>query len=111
MSITQTYYFAHRARAKLLEAAQRDHKLRLLVGHANLLDSLMNEIFDAKREHESWLDKFFHGSSRAEERHIKWVDTVVEGIEFDGNSEDDESDSQSESSSNSDSDSESEDDA
>lgn len=48
MSITQTYYLAHTARGKLShEAAQADHNLRLLVGHANLLDSLMLELAEA----------------------------------------------------------------
>ena len=51
MSITQTYYLSHKARAKLSrEAAQPDHDLRLLVGHANLLDSLMLELAEAEQE-------------------------------------------------------------
>lgn len=45
MSVTQIYYLAHKARAKFSrEAAQPDHDLRLLVGHANMLDSLMIEL-------------------------------------------------------------------
>ena len=51
MSITQTYYLAHKARSKLSsEASRPDHNLRLLVGHANMLDSLMLEPADAERE-------------------------------------------------------------
>lgn len=42
MSISQAYYLAFKARAKLSsEAARPSHNLRLIVGHANLLDLLM----------------------------------------------------------------------
>ncbi|KAL2159556.1 hypothetical protein VTH06DRAFT_2125 [Thermothelomyces fergusii] len=81
MSIAQTYFLAHKARAKLSsEAARPDHNLRLLVGHANLLDSLMLELADAEREQESWFNQSVRGASHAssEERHIQWADTVVE---------------------------------
>lgn len=101
MSITQTYYLAHKARAKLSsEAARPDHNLRLLVGHANLLDSLMVELADAEREQESWFNQSVRGasSSRSEERHIQWADTVVEEPENDWQAEDAEySDSDSDS--------------
>lgn len=44
MTITQTYYLAIIARKKLIrEASLADHDLRLLVGHENLLDSLLLE--------------------------------------------------------------------
>lgn len=96
MSITQTYYLAHKARAKLAsEAARADHDLRLLVGHANLLDSLMFELADAEREQESWFNQSVRGAARHEEqpqplmsspvleekpqqqeRHIQWADTI-----------------------------------
>lgn len=40
MSITEQYWVASTARSKLSKAAaQTEHNLRLLVGHANLLDS------------------------------------------------------------------------
>ncbi|CCC11964.1 hypothetical protein SMACR_02186 [Sordaria macrospora] len=101
MSITQTYYLAHKARAKLSsEAARPDHNLRLLVGHANLLDSLMVELADAEREQESWFNQSVRGASsnRSEERHIQWADTVVEEPEHDWQAEDAEySDSDSDS--------------
>ncbi|ROT36042.1 hypothetical protein SODALDRAFT_328423 [Sodiomyces alkalinus F11] len=68
MSITQTYYLAHKARAKLAyEASRADHDLRLLVGHANLLDSLMFELADAEREQESWFNQSVRGAIRHEE--------------------------------------------
>src|SRR3954466_2187493 len=57
MSLTQTYYIASSARSKLgREACKPDHDLRLLVGHANLLDSLMFELQQAEREQESWFN-------------------------------------------------------
>lgn len=81
MSITQTYYLAHKARAKLsTQAARPDHNLRLLVGHANLLDSLMLELATAEREQESWFNQSVRGAAPQTQKvgHIKWADSVVE---------------------------------
>lgn len=99
MSITQTYYLAHKARAKLSsEAGRPDHNLRLLVGHANLLDSLMLELADAEREQESWFNQSVRASTpKTEERHVQWADTIVEEPEQDWRAEDAESDSDSDS--------------
>ncbi|TPX18520.1 uncharacterized protein E0L32_011558 [Thyridium curvatum] len=99
MSITQTYYLAHKARGKLSsEAARPDHNLRLLVGHANLLDSLMLELADAEREQESWFNQSVRGASpKADDRHVQWADTVVEDPEEDWQAEDADSDSSSDS--------------
>ena len=48
MSLTQTYYVASTARSKLGKEANRaDHNLRVLVGHANLLDNLMLDLANA----------------------------------------------------------------
>lgn len=96
MSIAQTYFLAHKARAKLSsEAARPDHDLRLLVGHANLLDSLMLELADAEREQESWFNQSVRGASHtpSEERHIQWADTIVEEPDHDWRAEDAGSDS------------------
>lgn len=100
MSITQTYFLAHKARAKLSnEAARPDHDLRLLVGHANLLDSLMLDLADAEREQESWFTQSVSGasptSSKTEERHIQWADSVVEE-DWEADSSDSDSDSDDE---------------
>lgn len=91
MSLTQTYYIAASARSKLgKEACRADHDLRLLVGHANLLDSLMIELQDAERQQEAWFNQTMAKASKPEEpRHIQWADSIAE--------EDDESDSDSES--------------
>jgi len=99
MSVTQTYYLAHKARAKLSsEAARSDHNLRLLVGHANLLDSLMLELADAEREQESWFNQSVRvASPKNEQKHIQWADTVIEEPEADWEAEDAESESDSDS--------------
>lgn len=94
MSITQTYYLAHTARKKLTrEASRADHDLRLLVGHANLLDSVMLDLADAEREQERWFNQTVSGASKASQdaeqpRHIQWASTVVEEPEEDWDPED-----------------------
>lgn len=102
MSISQTYFLAHKARGKLsAEAARPAHNLRVLVGHANLLDALMLELADAEREQESWFNQSVRGASAShrsqhssqDPRHIKWADAVVEDPEEDWQVEDADSDS------------------
>jgi len=101
MSLSQTYYIAASARSKLgKEACRPDHNLRLLVGHANLLDSLMLELQDAERQQEAWFNQTVRKAAKAEEpRHIQWADTIVED-------EDDEEEDADDASETSDSDSE-----
>ncbi|KAI0024985.1 hypothetical protein F4780DRAFT_723947 [Xylariomycetidae sp. FL0641] len=97
MSITQTYFLAHKARAKLsTEAARPDHNLRLLVGHANLLDSLMIDLADAEREQESWFNQSVRGAApqKTQERHIQWADSVIEEEDWEADSSDSEEDSE-----------------
>ncbi|KAK7430048.1 hypothetical protein QQZ08_003439 [Neonectria magnoliae] len=92
MSVTQTYYLAHKARAKLSrEAAQPDHDLRLLVGHANLLDSLMLELADAEREQERWFNQSVRGANNSKDRHVQWADSAIaeeDEAEYDSDSSD-----------------------
>lgn len=91
MSITQTYYLAHTARGKLSsEAARADHNLRLLVGHANLLDSLMLELAEAEQEQESWFNQSVRAATKTVEspKHIQWADSIVEEPEHDWQAED-----------------------
>lgn len=94
MSLTQTYYIAASARSKLgKEACRADHNLRLLVGHANLLDSLMLELADAEKRQEEWFNNTVRKASKAEEaRHIQWADTIEEVEEDDVSDSDSESD-------------------
>ncbi|KAF2725048.1 hypothetical protein K431DRAFT_281519 [Polychaeton citri CBS 116435] len=92
MSLTQTYYVASTARTKLgREAGRADHNLRRLVGHANLLDTLMVELADAEREQEAWFNESVKGASKQQTpAHLQWFDTIEE--EDDEDSSDDESD-------------------
>jgi phosphohistidine phosphatase SixA len=96
MSLTQTYYIAASARSKLgKEACRADHDLRLLVGHANLLDSLMIELQDAERQQEAWFHSTVAKASKAEkqqqqQQHIQWVDRIEEeAAESDSDSDSD----------------------
>lgn len=53
----QAYLLAHKARAKLsLELSRHDNNLQRLVGHANLLDSIMLHL--DKTEQELWLNEY-----------------------------------------------------
>jgi hypothetical protein len=103
MSVTQTYFLAHKARGKLAsEAARPDHNLRLLVGHANLLDSLMVDLAEAERDQEAWFNQSIKKSStpkKTEERHIQWADSIAESPEeedWEADSSDSDSDSDDE---------------
>ena len=112
MSISQTYYLAHQARNKLaFEASRPAHNLRLLVGHANMLDSLMIELADAEQEQERWFNQTVSRANKASsseehpalktaraptKQHIQWADTIIEDAEEDtamDSSSDSESDS------------------
>ncbi|RMZ79594.1 hypothetical protein DV737_g3277, partial [Chaetothyriales sp. CBS 132003] len=79
MSITQTYFLAHSARGKLSkEAARPDHDLRLLVGHANMLDSLMLDLANAEQEQERWFNRSLSESDEEEEESVDHVGTILE---------------------------------
>lgn len=99
MSLAQTYYVAQTARGKLSkEASRSDHNLRLLVGHANLLDVLMLDLADAEREQDSWFNQTFSGANKAsaESRRVQWVDSVAEEAVEEVEDSEDESDSDDE---------------
>ncbi|KAI9673402.1 MAG: hypothetical protein M1817_002864 [Caeruleum heppii] len=95
MSIMQAYSLAQTARVKLArEASRADHDLRLLVGHANILDGLMLELAEAEQDQERWFNQTVKGASSEEPRHhIQWADTVIEDPEDDWAIEDADSDS------------------
>ncbi|KAF8466410.1 hypothetical protein BDZ91DRAFT_794272 [Kalaharituber pfeilii] len=120
MAYTQAYQLAQRARGKLQkEASQHDHNLRLLVGHANLLDSLMIALAEAEREQEHWFNEVVQGSIAAEEEEEEyeeesrdWPDQTIDGqgwLAADYYSDSDSADSDSDSESEVDSDEEMED--
>lgn len=84
MSITSVYFLAHKARGKLSkEAARSDHDLRLLVGHANMLDTLMVELAEAEREQERWFNQSVRGAEpvKTQNRHVQWADRIEEETE------------------------------
>ncbi|KAI5303329.1 hypothetical protein KEM56_007670 [Ascosphaera pollenicola] len=90
MSLTQTFFLAYSARSKLSKAAsQPDHDLRLLVGHANMLDALMLDLNEAERAQERYYDQstqdaIAHKASRHQQeqeaqqptQHIRWADNL-----------------------------------
>lgn len=84
MSITQTYFLAHSARGKLSKEASRpDHDLRLLVGHANMLDTLMLDLANAEQEQERWFNKTVSGAHEEEAEEAQHVETIEEEPETD----------------------------
>ncbi|EFE39276.1 conserved hypothetical protein [Trichophyton verrucosum HKI 0517] len=102
MSLSETYVLAHTARAKLTrEAARADHHLRLLVGHANMLDNLMLDLAEAEREREAWYNQAIKSRSTSTSttsttaaapapvsgKRIQWLDTVVRHDEPEGDSD------------------------
>ena len=89
MTLSQTYYLAHVARSKLSkEATKSDHDLRMLVGHANLLDGLMLDLAEAEREQESWFNQSVKGAAQSsttpatpadspsQDRHVRWSESL-----------------------------------
>lgn len=102
MSITQTYFLAHTARGKLSsEAARSDHDLRLLVGHANLLDSLTVDLQEAEREQDAWFERTVAEARKpSEPKRVQWTDrpasVSVRDLEIpDGEDDEDDSDADS----------------
>lgn len=93
MSVTQTYFLAHSARGKLSrEAARPDHDLRLLVGHANMLDSLMIDLASAEQEQERWFNHSVVGADEESEDEEEVIptqpETIVEEAEVDWEADD-----------------------
>ena len=78
MSVTQIYLLAHAAQNKLsIEASRPDSHLRLIIGHANFLDSLMIQLTEA--EQVQCFNDSVRGLQAAEEyTHPRWTDAVVE---------------------------------
>jgi hypothetical protein len=83
MRISQSYYIAQVARNKLLpEASRADHNLRVVVGHANLLDSLLIQLEEAAQEHENRLGQPAHRAVKpSQRRRVKWANIIVEDAE------------------------------
>ena len=107
MSVTQTYMLATVARRQLQKEANRaDHDLRLLVGHANLLDGLMLDLANAEQEQESWFNQSVNSAAKAsspEPKRVQWADNhsipeeaVEEDEEIYDEDSDDETDAEEE---------------
>ena len=101
MSLTRTYQVAATARSKLgSEASRPEHRLRHLVGHANLLDTLMLELAEAERQQEQWFDETVRNAAASASaisaippssesiQHVRWADTGVEDSDEDAIYED-----------------------
>lgn len=96
MSLRQTYLLANTARGKMtMEASRGDHDLRLLVGHANFLDSLIADLAQAEREQESWFNHSVRSAAKesAGPKHVQWADRIPEeAVEDDEDSDEEEDD-------------------
>ncbi|TGZ82275.1 hypothetical protein EX30DRAFT_221064 [Ascodesmis nigricans] len=91
MSIVQTFRLAHKARGKLsAEASRQDHNLRLLVGHANLLDSLMIHLADAEAQQERWYTNTIQGYADEEDMGSLPTDYDSDSSDSDSECSDDE---------------------
>lgn len=90
MSLAQTFYLAYSARSKLSKAASKpDHDLRLLVGHANMLDALMHDLNEAEQAQDRYYNSSIQSAAahkavrqqQAQEAqqpssHIRWADNL-----------------------------------
>jgi len=74
MSETQLYSLVHKAREKLsLEISRPNHRLRLLVGHVNLLDALMIYIAKAEQRQELWFNECIRNNDSFNETYKGWI--------------------------------------
>ena len=91
VSLTETYSVATTCRAKLGKEANRaDHELRRLVGHANMLDTLMEALMEAEREQEGRINALLRGAAKPQQlQKIRWIDTIAEELEEDNDSDSD----------------------
>ncbi|RPA88172.1 hypothetical protein BJ508DRAFT_320273 [Ascobolus immersus RN42] len=97
MSIIQTQFLARQARSKLArEAGRPGHRLRRLVGHANLLDILYQHLIEAEREQQRWFDNAILNNVREEEHEsIGSLAVDDEDDYYDSSSSDSDSESES----------------
>jgi len=64
MSETQLYFLLHRAQAKLLsELSRPNHRLRILISHVNLLDTLILDVIKAEQKQELWFNQCVRGTT------------------------------------------------
>ena len=94
ISLTETYCVATTCRSKLgKEAGRKDHELRRLVGHANMLDMLMEELMEAEREQEGRVNALIRAAPKPQQPpKVQWIDTIAEELEEDDSDSDEDSD-------------------
>jgi hypothetical protein len=93
---------AHQARGKLAKEANcPDHNLHRLVCHANMLDTLIFDLAHAEQEQEIYLNKLTAGEHKPAKRSKveKWAHIVMEKLDEESESEDEQDLSESEDSS------------
>ena len=91
-TLTDTYSVAVTCRQKLGKEARRaDHELRRLVGHANMLDSLMGSLMQAEREYEGRINALIRGAPKPQQpRNVQCLNSIAEKGEeagFEGDSD------------------------
>jgi len=97
MSIVQTQFLARQARSKLSrEAARPAHRLRHLVGHANLLDILYKHLMQAERDQQLWFENAIRNNTRdSESEDLGSLAVDDEDDYYDSSSSDSDSESES----------------
>ncbi|KAK5109311.1 hypothetical protein LTR62_007185 [Meristemomyces frigidus] len=78
MSLKQTYYIASTAKSKLgREAKRKDYDLRLLVGHADLLEALTLDLPDAEWRQGAWFTQSVEDRTETERlTYIHWEEPI-----------------------------------
>ena len=101
LSLMQTAFLAQKVPGKLSkEAAKGDHDLRLLVGHASMLNFITLDLANVEKEQKRWLSRPPRSTQDDGEPEQEHIETIVGDPEgeweatnansFDGNSESDE---------------------
>ena len=90
-TLEETYIVATTCRSKLAgEADRADHHLRLLVGHANMLDMLMEELLEVKRGEERRLNALIRAAPKPQQpRKVQWIDMIAQQLEESDDSDSD----------------------
>lgn len=98
ISLTETYSVATTCRSKLgKEAGRADHELRRLVGHANMLDMLIDMLLDTEREQEVRVNEMVPAALKPQQLpKVQWIDHIAAALEEEEESDsDDDSDDDS----------------
>lgn len=78
MSVTQSCILAQIARAKLLSNLNRpNYNLRILVGHVNLLDSLIAALISAEWEQELWFRQSIRDAAFLDQSDGQYIDPAT----------------------------------